>query len=224
MPAENRRQFPLGRRRISPNWQWAPFEGTPLFGRLILNLFLHRSAARVLGGLVLAALLAVGGIGIAQSTRALELGLTPSHVYATWNNVNDALVAIAQTMPDGKVWQTEFAAMAARRFNGKKPGDVLEQVTGFKAKFGKEQSKIKAAANWWIGQKIEEVTPTEVFLNSYHVLAGVVSHLIELSDRRQLVSQFFVRRKFTGKTPSDVFGLVDLAQRRLDLILAKQSR
>lgn len=57
-------------------------------------------------------------------------------------------------------------------------------------------------------------------LSSGHVLDGLVRWVIHHSDRDQLVMRFYAHYDFRDKTPGDVFGLVELANRRLDRILA----
>ena len=60
-----------------------------------------------------------------------------------------------------------------------------------------------------------------VFLDSGHVLDAAVEWIVRNTPKGQLISQFYARHDVSGKTPSDVFGLVDLADRRIGRILAK---
>jgi hypothetical protein len=43
--------------------------------------------------------------------------------------------------------------------------------------------------------------------------------MIVQTDPEQAVSQFYTQQYFSGKTPSDVFALVEIANRRMDLML-----
>lgn len=166
---------------------------------------------------VLAGLLLRPGTG-----AAIDLGLTPSQVFSLWTNIDDSLLAVARVVSDDADWYGGLAAMAPEEFTDKTPGDVLGQVEVFRAKL----DRLRQSGNLKLTERFEEVTgevtPSVVYLNSGHVLNAQIDWLIRNTGPSQLVSQFYVRHGFTGKRPSDVFGLVDLANRRIDLILAKR--
>jgi len=187
------------------------------------NLFADQiwRAAQSLRAFILVAAVSVMGIVPSNGAAALELGLTPSHVYSTWTNINAALIAVARTMSDDPTWRKQIVDMKVQRFSGKNPGDVFAKVDAFRDTFHKGRSDGPSLQGWEDHGTNKEVTPSMVFLNSGLALGGVVSWLVDQSSRQQLVSQFFTRHGFTKKIPSDVFGLVDLAYRRLELILTK---
>jgi len=62
------------------------------------------------------------------------------------------------------------------------------------------------------------VTPSVVFMHSGHVLDTTIQLLIHL-DRKRLISGYFRRHKISGQTPDGPYSLVDLANRRIDVLL-----
>lgn len=153
---------------------------------------------------------------------AQDLGITPSHVYGMWRNVNDALLAVARVVSDDAAWRASLAEMPVRAVTEKRPAEVLGQV----AVFRDQLDRLRRAAGMDAVQRAEdyggEITPTVVFLNSGQMLNGVVDWLLKYDDPQLLLSQYYRRPRISGKTPGDVFTLVDLANRRIHLILEKQ--
>ncbi|MBT4710313.1 MAG: hypothetical protein HOB82_02145 [Alphaproteobacteria bacterium] len=163
------------------------------------------------------------GVGFAPaSANALELNLTPNHVLSIWTNINDALVAvggsIAATPPSARDLQNANR-MSAVVFADKTPGDVLGQLTVIRARL----DAIAVARNLDISRVYVDpdgaaVTPSVVFLNSGHVLDTLV-RILNDADPDLLAGGFYAKTAYEDKTPSDVFGLIDLVSRRLDLLL-----
>lgn len=156
---------------------------------------------------------------MAGPASAVELGLTPSHVFATWMNINETLISLGSSVDESGALSESIAAMKATEFTGKKPGEVLNQLTIFRGKLDKLSAKH--------GQKPTAifkdpaggtVTPSVVFMNSGHVLDSTVLLLATL-DEDQLISSFFTRYDISGKTPNGPYSLVDLANRRIDALL-----
>lgn len=164
------------------------------------------------------------GVSLAAgAARAQELGLTPSHVVSLWTNVNAALITVAEVSSGDAAWAAELAATTPTRFDNKKPADVLARVVEFRAKLDRllAAGGLKPAKQYQHGGG--KVTPSVVFLNSGHTLDAVVRWVIQNTPRERLVSEYFTRHAISGKTPSDAFAMVDLANRRIDRILAKTS-
>ena len=111
--------------------------------------------------------------------------------------------------------------MKAGIFSGKKPADVLGQVLIYRDRLDKVLHAQILARTKKISFDGETITPSDVYLNSGHVLNAQVRWLIVKSGDEQTVSQFYTRYKVEGKTPSDVYGLVDLAIRRLERMLTE---
>ncbi len=155
--------------------------------------------------------------------QALELGLTPSNVFSLWTNINDALLAVARISSDNANWAKKVEASAPRAFAGKTPANVLERVAEFREKLDRLRRRDGMAKTARFENGDGVVSPSVVFLNSGHVLDGVALWIVNKTTKEQLVSPFFRRHDVSGKTPSDVFGLVDLANRRIDTILENSS-
>ncbi len=155
--------------------------------------------------------------------RAVELGLTPSNVFSLWTNVNNALIAVAGASSRSAGWTKGVETTARVGFEGKNPGDVLERVAAFRDKLDRLRRTSGLSATRRYREDSGTVTPSVVFLNSGYVLDSVVEWLIESTGREQLVSPFYTRHDFSAKTPNDVFGLVDLANRRIDIILVNSN-
>ncbi|MCH7799910.1 MAG: hypothetical protein IIC24_00045, partial [Chloroflexi bacterium] len=71
--------------------------------------------------------------------RALELGVTPSDVFGLWTNINTTILDYARLRSKTPEWDQRLAAMAPKKFTGKRPGDVLvevEEVSRLVAVFG----------------------------------------------------------------------------------------
>ena len=164
--------------------------------------------------------IALGATGEIEAAHAQELGLTPSHVYGLWTNINNALVAVADASSGGgQVLAESLNAATPNNFENKKPSHVLERAIEFRAKL----DRMLAAENLKPTKRYENiggsVTPSVVFLNSGHLLDSVVLWIVANSSREQMINPFYTLHAFSGKTPSDVFSLVDLANRRIDKIL-----
>ena len=164
---------------------------------------------------------------LGRPAAALDLGLTPSDVFGLWTNVNKVLLAYAkQQKPDLSVEQS-LLKLQAQKFSNKEPKDVLVQVHAFsnslegfrhgEASFPGEDLLTKELIFLFRDEKTQ-VTPSLVFLNSSHVLKELVTIISRDANTTGMISRFFENHKFENKTPSDVFGLVDLAHRRLRLL------
>lgn len=177
--------------------------------------------ATVLGATVL------GTVANPGQARALELGLTPSQVFGLWVNINNSLLAIGKLSSDDERWFSELSATTPKPFQDKNPRDVLALVKIFQSRFhasysphggGVPESRTGAPSGNG-GER--SVTPSDVFLESGHVLDDLVERILELSERRLPITRFYARNSFRDKAPSHVYGLVDLAHRRLESVLAK---
>ena len=170
-------------------------------------------------------------IGPPSTGFALELGLAPSQVFGLWTNINSAVITSARSLSDDEAWLRRLSEMEPRKFSGKTPKDVLEKVKLFEARFSKlpvdiplhaDKTNFTKEITFLLRDDSSVVTPSLVFLNSGRVLVQMVRAVVITSDGRQPISPFFTEHGFADKTPNDVFGLVDLALRRLDEILIKQ--
>jgi len=183
------------------------------------------------GHLILVGLLALFVVASPGKCRALELGLTPSHVYSLWLNINRSLLAYAHIVLGDEQRQEELEAMRPAVFKDKVPADVyaLARKTGARLR---GYIAIPSEVPHWLHEyekinslpapKDEKITPSAVFLISTQLLNGVVDVVVDNTGWEQSVSDLYATELHFDKTPSDVFGLVDLALRRLEIILADQ--
>lgn len=109
--------------------------------------------------------------------------------------------------------------MQPATYSGKDPQHVLERIR----KFSSEVSRMREHAGLSsirLPEDREKILPSLVFLSSGRVLAGLLGHYVCLPDVSVMVSDYFRNENFYTKTPNEVFGLVDLATRRLNIIMA----
>lgn len=165
---------------------------------------------------ILAGVAALPGVSAAQ-----DLGMTPSHVYAMWTNINNALVASAGIVAKNPAAAVAIQDMRARSFSGKKPADVLNRVMTVAEQLDRLRAKYKLKpVKAHLRKNGGKVTPSDVFLNSGRVQDGLLDWMARNTGRQQQISQFYTRRSFSGKSPSDAFSMVDLAARRISRIMA----
>ncbi len=159
-------------------------------------------------------------MGIGQANAA-EMGLTPSHVVGLWTNINNCLLTVSQTVVKDDDLTEKLKDMTPGSQTDKKPSDVLGQVRLFSDKVDtiRRKANLKPAKRY---KNIDDkITPSVVFLNTGHVLDGVVDWLVGQTDASTLVSPFYELQNITGKTPSDAYAMVELANRRLDALMSK---
>ncbi len=174
---------------------------------------------------IIAAAMLIGMALNPSQASARELGLTPSHVYALWVNINDSLIGIAGVMSGDASLRDTLSSMSPRKFDGKRPSDVLRRIGLMHSRFRSLGLSAQFSGPLTEDQQYDVelglATPSDVFIRSGNILDGLVVWLIENTEKKQQISGSYTRRKFHDKTPSNVFGLVDLADRRLEMILSK---
>lgn len=151
--------------------------------------------------------------------RAVELGMTPSHVVSLWTNINDALITSGRATGDENLAK-RLMAMKPVAVQGRKPGDVLNELEKFRAKLDQFAARqgLKKATPVYKDPEGGTVTPSVVFVNSGYVIDSLLRVLIKL-DANQLISGFYTRHDISGKKPNDAYQLVELANRRMDSML-----
>jgi len=168
----------------------------------------------------------LGGVVLNPGQAGVRnLGLTPSHVYALWVNINDSLIEVARVVSDDISRRETILSTPPKSFEGKMPSDVFDSVMRRRRMLERLGSSFPIAGHLAeIGSNNVEhelVTPSDVFVNSGQILDGLVVWLIQNTDTKQRISGSYTCRKIHDKTPNDVFGLVDPANRRLEIILSK---
>ncbi|MDP6717863.1 MAG: hypothetical protein QGF59_04395 [Pirellulaceae bacterium] len=155
---------------------------------------------------------------------AIELDLTPAQVFAVWTGINESLLVIARVVSNDTAWHREISEIRSKDVKDKRPADVLGQLRKYRAKLDglRRTAGLKPIRRFVVDGK--PVTPVVVYVNSGLVLNGQVEWLIHNTGSIQLVSQFYPTYDQVGsseRTPSHVYALVNLANRRLAKILAK---
>ncbi len=170
------------------------------------------------------AIVVLGAALWAPQAGAVELGLTPSHVVGLWTNINNAVLAAADSMTGDEGFVDELTEQGTETYGDKVPADVLGQVAAFREKLDRVGAKYgvmpTAVFESDDGQKI---TPSVVFLNSGNVLDSLARLLIEAGDEETLITDFYARQDISGKTPSDAFAMVELANKRIDALMRRMS-
>ena len=164
---------------------------------------------------------------------AVDLGLTPAPVYSLWQNINRAVIVYASVRSTDKDWIKELGDMRPSKFYDKAPADVLKLVDRFSAKLSElDDGASDDASDTLLEGKLpnlllsedSSVTPSLVYLHSGQVLVNIAKDILQTSVAPIEISNFFHEYSFIGvaKTPSDVFGIVDLGVRRLEEIAIKK--
>ncbi|MBL6933309.1 MAG: hypothetical protein ISR45_10200 [Rhodospirillales bacterium] len=163
--------------------------------------------------------------------RIVELGLTPSPVFGLWTNINMAVLAYSKSHSSDEDWLRKLENMRPNIFSGKEPANVLERVKLFRNRLDElsggrmgnaADTLLEGNLPFLLTSEDDRVTPSLVYLHSGQVLVNIAEEILHSSATAIEISPFFKDQIFTGKTPSDVFGLVDLGLRRLDEILNRK--
>ena len=155
---------------------------------------------------------------------AVEIELTPTQVFSVWKGINESLLVIARVISDDTVWHQELSRIRPRAVRDKRLADVQEQLKAYRAKLDRlrRRAGLKPIQRFLSDGK--PVTPAVVYRNSGPVLNGQVEWLIRNTGQDQPVSQFYPSHHHASsskRTPSHVYALMKLANRRLAKILVK---
>lgn len=179
--------------------------------------------------LFLAGAFLLGAVGASPGAGAIELGLSPNEVFGLWTNINKALISYARNISSDNTWLGHVVRLKAQKYTGKIPEDVLKSANIYNT----ELSELKFAAPprkkfqllekelaFQSDDKKNQITPSLVYLHSGHLLVETVTAATKVSRGNEIIGPFFDIKEFSGKVPSDVFGMVQLARHRLKKILA----
>ncbi|MBL6932319.1 MAG: hypothetical protein ISR45_05175 [Rhodospirillales bacterium] len=187
---------------------------------------------RKAGRFALIGFIALFLIVVPGKSRSLELGLTPSHVYSLWSNINRALLIYAKLVNIDQARLARIESMQPRNFEAKRPADVFAMAEKFRNELKGYVPWTKETPGWLIeyekvgksrNPQSDKITPSAVFLISMQLLNGIVAVVVDNTGWEVSVSELYDSSVPSGMTPSDVFGQVDLALRRIDLILPDPS-
>ena len=158
---------------------------------------------------------------LSTDADVVELGpITPDHPYQIWTAINDVVLKYA-LMKGGDELKSRVAGVYAGQSDGKTPGDVMTQTDEFRVVLEKLLGQLKLAKVQVFKDPLgRKVTPGVVYVNAAYIMDSIIFalHTASPSQDKPLGDLYDVPLA-TGNTPSDVFGLVSLATRRLQLIL-----
>jgi len=169
--------------------------------------------------LLLAATLSAALTLLPGPAPALELGLTPSQVFGLWTNINKAVLVSAETAIPDPALRDQVKKIEAEPSAGKTPADVLAKAHEFHEQLSLLRLRSGLKAKHTLFTAAGEATPSDVFIHSKHVLNELSEWLAVNTGPETLIAPLYGRHQFSGKTPSDVFALADLANRRMKAIL-----
>ena len=152
----------------------------------------------------------------------IELGeISPNGPYRLWSAVNKVLLDFA-SLKGGEELRSQVQGLNAGQFDGKTPADVLTQTAEFRGTLEQLLDRLRLPKVETYEDPLgREVTPGVVFVNAGHIMDAVVSAFHSASNKPdESLGNLYDVPVAAGKTPSDVFGLVYLATRRLQLITA----
>lgn len=139
---------------------------------------------------------------------------TPNEVYSHWLSMNEALLLLTTD----KNITSKISRLQANEYSDKMPSDVLNEVVAFKGKLDalRQKNDLGETPHENI-PTTDQVTPADVLVYSEPLLNAMQELAIQINQDNKDCS--FHSETVTGKQPSDVFGLVDLANRKIDLLL-----
>ncbi|MEE8395152.1 MAG: hypothetical protein V3S29_03795 [bacterium] len=142
--------------------------------------------------------------------------IPPDGPFHLWLGINEFMPLLTANSSKARA----IRAVKAKRFRGKTPGAVLGNVVRFRNKLNRVLAKYRLdKTREFRSPTGEKVSPSIVYINAGHVYDSVVGVLLEANPKNQTYREIFLIPYPKGKTPSDVFELVDLAIRKLDLLL-----
>jgi hypothetical protein len=154
--------------------------------------------------------------------KAQELGLTPGHVYGLWNNINSATLKLASQYSNDSVWLTQLGKQKIKKHTDKTPADVLNLASVYQQNLSRlnQLRDLKVLSPIALDDE-QKVTSSVVYINTGYLLDSLVGSLLVELAADDLISPYFSLEHFAGKSSSDVYSLVELANSRIDKIVRK---
>lgn len=142
--------------------------------------------------------------------------ITPSGPFHLWRGIEEFVPLLMPNPTQAR----KIRAIKAQKFRGKTPGDVLTHLARFRRKLNRLSEKYKLRKTEIFRSPTgEKVSPAIVYINSGHVYDAVVRLLLVANPKDQSYREIFTIPYPKGKTPSDVYRLVDLAIRKINVLL-----
>ncbi len=151
-----------------------------------------------------------------SAAEVVELGkISPNGPYRIWSSINAGLVELAYHK-GGEALKSQVSAMSPVVALGKKPGHVLAQGDIFRALLDANLESPTAIYKDPLGR---DITPGVVYVNATNMLDGLFVNIVaEAKGNADGLGDIYINEAVEGKTPSDVYALVYLATRRMQLI------
>ncbi len=145
--------------------------------------------------------------------------ITPNGPYRIWTAINGVLPDYA-ALKGGAGLRAQVQGLTAEPAFGKKPGDVLRQGMEFHHLLEALRGELKLGKiQVYKDPLARAVTPAVVFVNAGFGLDGLVEAFhVAMNKPDASLGKYFDVPVPSGKSPSDVYALVELATRRLRLI------
>lgn len=139
--------------------------------------------------------------------------IDPSETYSHWLIINEALPLLTT---DEAITGT-INEFQPNEYNDKVPADVLDEAVVFNGKLDtlRKRHELDETHQGNIPDA-DQVTPAVVKEYSSHIFDGIKQLAAQINDANKDYN--FHNETVTGKQASDVFGLVNLANRKIDLL------
>ncbi len=142
--------------------------------------------------------------------------ITPNQPYDIWLDITADIPLLTPNAAKSRA----INRLKAKKFSGKSPADVLKALAKFRGALDRARAKVGLPKTpIYRSPSGEKVSPAIVYINSGDVLDSVVQYLLKANPGNEAYRANFAYQYPKGKTPSDVYELVDLGIRRLDLAL-----
>ena len=179
---------------------------------------------------VLAVIVAVLGIAFTASTARAAADM-PLKLYGKVvpTDVYRVGIAIKQFARDivkktaGKAARNTLLSLTANKVSGKKPSDAVQAVYALHDQVNvlRKQKGLKRIGRY--ARKDGKVTPAIVFINAGIALDGL-AQISQRIDSTKNYGDLYEAPELSGKTPSDVYAIMNLSSRILAALTAKPGR
>ncbi len=144
--------------------------------------------------------------------------VTPSQVYALLENYNVALLHYVKTHKRSLLGKVKAEKLVV--FKNKKPEDVFVILNKLSSKVDKLTRRVKQKPMTRVKREKAKAIPAEVFLQAGNNLDAFVQYMHSIEVDKSW-GQFYTNRTYSvGKTPDNVYALVDLLLRKTNYILS----
>lgn len=183
---------------------------------------------------ILAVLFHLFPLNTANAEENPSRGITPIQVYSLWVNINSAIEYYAQRGDFSDETLVLVENVEAKKFTGKIPEDVFnlvgEVITSFSiltehevTSHGNSLENLEEEIFSVISPKDGSVTPTMVFLRSTILLDFIMQDIVHHNNNDDIIiSPFYDINEYENKVPSDVYGLVEKALDRVNILVASK--